>query len=310
MKLVVIRVDPERRAWWKETMSALAPEFKFVLWDEDEFEKGKVEYAIVWAPPHGMLASLPKLKCVFSVGAGVSHITEDPTFPKDIPIVRTTGPALRQRMCEYVALHVLRIHRRLPEIEAAAANREWKQFVEPTANSTTVGLLGVGNLGGAVGSTLKALGYKVKGLTRRGNRQADFPVFARNELGMFVENVDILISLLPGTPDTDRILNKKLFSIMKRGSWVINVGRGSQVDDDELLEALDTDILSGAVLDVFRTEPLPPTHPFWFHPKILITSHTASAIEPAVGGEIIARNLKDVAAGRPVADLVDMKQGY
>lgn len=310
MPKVVIRVDPERRQWWKSTMVELLPGYEIYLWDEDQFERDEISYAIVWAPPSGMLASLRNLKAVFSVGAGVSHITDDPTFPRKVPIIRTTGPALRQRMCEFVALHVLRIHRRLPEIEQSASRREWKQFVEPIASNVRVGVMGMGNLGTAAAKALRGLGYDVRGLSRRGREIDGFPMFQQDQIGRFLQDLNIVISMLPGTPETDDILNRRTFSQLPQGSWVINVGRGSQVNDDDLLSALDSGHLGGAVLDVFRREPLAPDHPFWQRPNILITSHTASAIEPATGGQIIAGNLLAFAAGRKLQDLVDIEQGY
>jgi len=310
MKKIVIRVDPERRQWWKETMTSLLPGYEVFLWDEDKFDKNEIEYAIVWAPPGGMLASLPRLKAIFSVGAGVSHITDDPAFPRHVPIIRTTGAALRQRMCEYIALHVLRIHRRLPEIEEAARMGEWKQFVEPVANNVRVGIMGAGNLGAAAAKTLITLGYDVRTLSRRGTPVSDLKIYPRAAMMEFLENVHILISMLPGTPETDNIICLDSLNKLPKGAWIINVGRGSQVNDDDLLAALDRGHIGGAVLDVFRREPLPKDHPFWHHPKILITSHTASAIEPAVGGEIIAHNLLSFVAGKKLPDLVDIDQGY
>jgi glyoxylate/hydroxypyruvate reductase len=310
MKKVVIRVDPERRQWWKETMIKLLPGYDVLLWDEDNFDKRDIGYAIVWAPPAGALASLPNLECVLSVGAGISHITDDPTFPKNVPIIRTTGEALRQRMCEYISLHVLRIHRRLPEIERAAKDREWRQFVEPVASNVMVGIMGVGNLGAAVGSTLRGLGYQVRGLSRRGRPLDGIEIFKNNRMSEFLKDTNILVSMLPGTDETKNIIDAKTISQLPAGSWIINVGRGNQVVDSDLINGLDTGQLGGAVLDVFRKEPLPRDHPFWRHPKILITCHTASAIEPAVGGKIIADNLIAFAEGQKIPDLVDIEQGY
>jgi glyoxylate/hydroxypyruvate reductase len=309
-KKVVIRVDPERRQWWKETMSKLLPELDVVLWDEDKFRKEDISYAIVWAPPRGALASLPNLECVLSVGAGVAHITEDPSYPRKVPIIRTVGTALRQRMCEYVALHVLRIHRRLPEIEEAARAGEWKQFVEPVASNIVVGVMGVGNLGTAVGSTLRGLGYQVKGWSRRGRPVEGIKIYTRDQLPAFLEGVHILVSILPGTADTENVIDSRTISLLPKGAWVINVGRGSQVNESDLIAGLNSGHLAGAVLDVFRREPLPSDHPFWKHPKILITSHTASAIEPSVGGTIIAENLRAFMRGEKVSDVVDIEQGY
>ena len=307
---IVIRVDPETRQFWKDKISSLLTEYSVYLWDEDDFSPEEIDFAIVWAPPAGMLASLPNLKAVFSVGAGISHITDDPTHPADLPIVRTTGDVLRQRMCEYVVLHVLRIHRRLPEIEAASQKKEWKWIVEPTASTKTIGIMGVGNLGMAAAQALSAIGYRVKGLARREKEVDGISIYTSDQMNEFLDGVEILISMLPGTPETENIIDADTIAQLPEGAWVINVGRGSQVHDDDLLKGLDSGQLGGAVLDVFRNEPLPEGHAFWGHPKILITSHTASAIEAAVGGQIIADNIRRFAAGDQVPDMVDLEQGY
>ena len=307
---IVIRVDPSTRAFWKETISGLLPDANVFLWDEDDFDSSKIDYAIVWAPPARMLASLENLRAVFSVGAGISHITDDPSVPTSLPIIRTTGDVLRQRMCEYIALHVLRIHRRLPELEAASKAKTWNWIVEPTAESKTVGIMGLGNLGAAVAKTLKGLGYSVRGLARTRKTIEGISTFVPTELDAFLSDVDILVSVLPGTGATDNILNEDTIGKLPKGAWIINVGRGSQIDDAALLSALNSDHLGGAVLDVFRKEPLPEEHAFWGHPKILITSHTASAIEAPVGGKIIANNIRKFSANEEIEDLVDREQGY
>lgn len=307
---VVIRVDPERRQWWKETMSKLLPELEVVLWDEDKYRKEDIAYAIVWAPPAGGLASLPNLRCVLSVGAGVSHITDDPTYPRNVPIIRTVGEALRQRMNEYIALHVLRVHRRLPEIEDASKAREWKQFVEPLAGEICVGIMGMGNLGAAAARTLLGLGYRVKGWSRHGRPIEGIDVYSAERLADFMKDVRILALILPATQETNNIINRGSISLLPKGAWIISAGRGNQINEADLLDALNSGHLKGATLDVFRQEPLPADNPLWANRKVLITSHTASFIEPSVGGEIIARNLRAFMNGHQVSDIVNIEQGY
>jgi glyoxylate/hydroxypyruvate reductase len=311
MSTLVIRVDPERRAWWKETLQKMLPDLRIVLWDEDQFDPRDIEYAVVWNPPLGFFKDLVNLKCVASVGAGVAHILKDPNYPKRVPIIRTVGEDLRRRMSEYVALHVLRFHRRLPEIEAAQKNHQWVQYVEPLARETTVGVMGLGNLGGFAARTLAALGYKVAGWARRPKNFEGVTVYAGNEqLADFLANTKILVCMLPETPLTINILNQQTFDAMPKGSYLINVGRGQNLVEGDLLRALDDGKLNGATLDVFWNEPLPSEHPFWSHSKILITFHTASAIEPKVGGQIIANNIKAFISGVYVPDIVDIEQGY
>jgi glyoxylate/hydroxypyruvate reductase A len=308
---LVIRVDPERRQWWKETLQGLLPELNIVLWDEDTYDPGDVRYAVVWNPPLGGLAKLPKLECVLSVGAGVAHILRDPSYPRAVPIIRTVSDSLRMRMTEYVVLHVLRYHRRLPEIVAAQQNRQWVQYVESLARDVNVGILGVGNLGIAAARGLATLGYGVAGWSRRGRPIDGIRVHSGGEgLRELLQTTNILVCMLPQTPATENILNKSTFSGLPQGAALINVGRGEHLVEEDLLDALDAGHLRGATLDVFRDEPLPSASPLWSHPRILITSHTASAIEPSVGGKVIADNLLAFIRGEPVNDIVDIEQGY
>lgn len=307
---IVVRTDDSTIRFWQKTLSELLTEATVYCWKIDSFDPEEIEYAVVWAPPSGMLASLPNLRAVFSVGAGISHITDDPTTPESLPIIRTTGEDLRNRMCEYILLHVLRIHRRLPEIEEASKKQVWNWIVEPTASSKTVGIMGIGNLGLSVAKSLLNVGYNVKGLARTKKEIDGLEVYTPEQMSYFLQNLDILISILPGTEKTENIIRKETLDQLPKGAWVINVGRGSQVKDDDLISALDIGHLNGAVLDVFRQEPLPSDHPFWKHPKILITSHTASAIESSVGGKIIASNIQKFSKGEHFDDIVDLNRGY
>lgn len=307
---IVVRTDDSTIKSWQKTLNELLPDATIYCWKLDSFISEEIDYAVVWAPPIGMLASFPNLRAVFSVGAGISHITDDATLPSQLPIIRTTGEDLRNRMCEYMLLHVLRIHRRLPEIEKASKNQVWNWIVEPTASTKNIGIMGIGNLGLAVAKSLMTVGYKVKGLARTEKQIDGMDVYTQDQLSLFLKNLDILISILPGTDKTENIIRKETLDQLPKGAWVINVGRGNQVNDNDLIEALDSGHLNGAVLDVFRKEPLPIDHPFWKHPKILITSHTASAIESAIGGQIIASNILKFSKGEHFEDIVDLKQGY
>ena len=313
MSQVVIRVDPERRQWWKETVSELLPGYRVWLWDEDaaSFDRTEIDYAIVWMPPLGALASLPNLKAVFSVGAGVTHILRDPDYPKDVPIVRCVNEDLRNRMTEYILLHVLRLHRQLPAIESAVKAGRWEQFVEPLARDRTVGILGLGNLGRASAAALLNVGYQVVGWSRGGSPVEGVEVHSGPDgLDAVLGQSDIVVSMLPGTPATTDLLGDAAFRSMKRGAAIINVGRGETIVDAALCSALEEGQVSAAVLDVFRQEPLPADDPYWTEPNVLITCHTASAIEPATGGRTITGNILAFAAGEQLEDIVDLAKGY
>jgi glyoxylate/hydroxypyruvate reductase A len=214
-------------------------------------------------------------------------------------------------MAEYVLLHVLRFHRRLPEVEAAHQARQWTQFLAPLASEVTVGLMGVGNLGGFVAQKLLGLGYNVVGWSRRRKDIPRVQSFAGpDELPRFLASATILVCLLPQTPATESILDKSAFAAMPAGSCLINVGRGECLVERDLLNALDSGHLRGAALDVFRAEPLAADSPLWAHPGVLVTCHSAGVIDPAIGGTIIAANIRAHMSGERVTDIVDIEQGY
>ena len=296
---------------WKQELQTLLPDLRVVLMEEDAYDPAEVTFAVVWSPPDGWLAALPNLQCVVSVGAGVDHILKDPDYPRHVPILRTVDYALRMRMSEYVVLHVLRFHRRLPESEIAQRAGAWIQYVEPPAGEITVGMLGLGSLGSAAARALGSLGYRVEGWTRRG-RAVDGVIVHHGDRGLttMLSHSDIVVCMLPHTAATENILNAAAFEAMPHGSALINAGRGEQLVEEDLLAALDSGRLRGATLDVFRDEPLPPASALWAHPRILITAHTASSVDPILGGRLIAENIAAFRRGDTVAERVNIDQGY
>jgi glyoxylate/hydroxypyruvate reductase len=306
---LILHVGPRRAQWWKDTMQSLIPDLEVRGWD-DPGDPADVEFAVVWKHPAGGLLRFPNLKCIVSIGAGVDHVLVDPDLPKGVPIVRTIGDDLRQRMREYVALHVLRLHRRLPEIEASQPKREWNQIIEPPAPERTVGIMGLGFMGRYCADALVALGFDVLGWSREKKDIAGITCFGGAEFDAFLAHTQILVCLLPLTPETDSILNRDLFAKLPEGACVINAGRGEHLVEGDLIEALDSGHIRGATLDVFRTEPLPNDHPYWDHPNVLVTPHVASLIDPLAGGTVIAKNIQLFRAGKPVPDMIDPGKGY
>lgn len=307
---LIIRIGPAREQWWLDHMQSLLPEIECRRWDEPG-NLEEIEYAIVWRPPAGGLKRFPNLKCIVSVGAGIDHILVDPERPRHVPIIRTTSDDLTQRMREYVCLHVLRHHRRLPEIDDIQKSKEWHQTVNPPAYQRGVGILGLGNLGSDAARTLSVIGFDVAGWTRRPKDIAGVKSFAGADgLESFLERSNILVNLLPLTDATRGILNDRLFSTLPRGACLINAARGGHLVEEDLLAALNDGRIEYATLDVFHEEPLPATHPFWDHPRILVTPHVASLIDPVAGGAAIAANLHRFINGELVPDLVDLEQAY
>jgi glyoxylate/hydroxypyruvate reductase len=221
-----------------------------------------IRYACVWKPPAGLLAGLPNLRAIFSLGAGVDHLMGDPSLP-DVPIVRIVDPDLTMRMTEYVVLHVLLHHRRFKFYDAHQRARVWREENDPAASEVRVGIMGLGVLGRAAAAALKPLGFQLNGWSRTQKLVPGVTAFA-NDTGLtpFLARTDILVCLLPLTPDTRGFLNYELFRGLARdgalgGPALINAGRGGSQVEADILRALDDGTLTGASLDVFERSPCP-----------------------------------------------------
>ena len=322
MSIVVSIPSPKRQAWWVEQLQSLMQNWQ-VRGADDPGPPAAVRYVVVWQPEPGWMARFVNLKAIVSIGAGIDHVLADPDCPRDIPIIRTTGPDLVQRMREYIALQVLRMHRQLPTLQRAQQEQRWSQIITPTAGERRVGLMGLGTLGSACAHTLLSLGFPVSGWSRSGSMIDGARSGARSgahsgvrshagdaELDDFLADCDILVCLLPLTTATRQCLRGSLFDRLPHGACLINAARGDHLHERDLLRALDSGQISQAALDVFSTEPLPADHPFWGHPCILVTPHVASLIDPATGGRLIAANIEAFERDGAVADQTDPERGY
>ncbi|MCL4117474.1 UNVERIFIED_CONTAM: hypothetical protein GTU68_054835 [Idotea baltica] len=270
-----------------------------------------VEYALVWRPKTGSMSEYKNLKAIVSIGAGIDHVLADEELPKNVPIIRTVGADLTQRMREYVALHVLRHHRDMPKIQESQRNSEWNQIVVPPAPQRRVGVMGLGNLGAAAAQTLAGLGFETIGWSRSEKHIEGVKTYAgKDGLGAFLEGTEILVNLLPLTQHTRGILNADMFNQLKRGACIINAARGPHLVDSDLLASLESGQVSNATLDVFHIEPLPEDHPFWQHPNITVTPHIASLIDAPTGSKIIAANIVEFDKNGTVKDIADAMREY
>ncbi|MEE4255340.1 MAG: glyoxylate/hydroxypyruvate reductase A [Desulfuromusa sp.] len=295
---------------WLAALRTHEPALKIEVWPEIT-EPEKVEFALCWNQPAGCLQQLTNVKCISSLGAGVNHLLNDVTRPLDVPIVRLVDDNLKQSMAEYVMLGVLEHFRRLKDYRFLQAEKKWRELQIPHISELGVGIMGCGAIGRYVANKLIDFGFSVHGWSRTRKDQERFPVYAGNdELEPFLSQTDILVCLLPLTPETKNILNLKTFNQLPAGAYLINVGRGSHLVENDLLSALDSGQLSGALLDVFREEPLPELHPFWDHSKVSITPHIASVTNPLSAAEQIVENYRRVVSGEPFLNLVDVKCGY
>ncbi len=307
---VVLKVNGPRANWWKEHMSSLLPDFDVFL-STEEMEKETIDFAIVWKPEPGWLKTFENLKCIVSIGSGIDHILCDPELPKHLPIIRTTGHDLSVRMREYVVLHTLRLHRRLPEIVAAQDVREWRQLIEPPAHERRVGVMGLGNLGADCAQALASLGFNVAGWSRSPKSLDGIDCYSGPEgKKAFLQRSEIIVCMLPLTPETEGIMNAEFFSTLPKGACIINTARGQHLVEQDLLDALESGQIRAATLDVFHIEPLPVEHPFWDHPDVLVTPHVASLLDPEAGGKAIAENIRKFIAGDKVENLIPVGKGY
>ncbi|MBO0904996.1 2-hydroxyacid dehydrogenase [Jiella sonneratiae] len=310
MNVAVYLPDIDKTRWWCETLSGLLPGWTVRPLQEIE-DRDAVRYAVVWRPRTGDLAQFPNLKAVVSIGAGIDHVLADAELPRNLPIIRTVGADLTQRMREYVALHVLRHHRDMPRQLQAQRETDWHAIVVPVAPNRKVGVMGLGNLGAEAARTLAGLGFATRGWARTPRIMDGIETFAGEEgLAGFLDGLEILVNLLPLTRETTGILDRRLFARLAPGACLINCARGAHLVDEDLLAALDEGSLKQATLDVFHQEPLPSDHPFWNHPAITVTPHIASQIDAATGGRLIAANLRLFEAGDPVPDLAEAARGY
>ena len=295
---------------WRAEVLRHLPDREFRVWPEIG-DPAAIDCAIVWRPIPGLLASLPNLKLILSLGAGVDHLLDDPQLPRGVPLVRLVDPYLSAAMSEFVALGVLRLHRQDFEYLAQQRREEWRERDQKNAGERPVGILGFGEIGQEAGRRLQALGFPVAGWTRTARTIPAFTTFhGPAGFDAILRQSEILVCLLPLTPETTGILNTAALARLPRGAGLVNAGRGGHLVEGDLIPALDSGQLSGAVIDVFRDEPLPRGHPFWRHPRIAVTPHIAGTTNPATAAPIMAAALRDFEAGRPVANLVDLSRGY
>ena len=295
---------------WRDGFLAVDPDLDLRLWP-DAGNPEDIEAVIVWHHVHGTLTQFPNLKVICNLGAGVEAIFKDQNLPAGVPVTRVVDPRLTRSMAEYVVLHVLRYHRHFAETQQFQANKQWKYIAPDDAAATTVGFLGLGELGLFAADKVKALGFRVAGWSRSKKSIDGMDCYhGADGLPEFLSRVKMLVCLLPLTAETRGIINTDLLNRMPDDSYFINAGRGQQVVDEDLLAALDSGKMSGATLDVFNIEPLPQDHPYWTHPKVTITPHNAADSFPEDVCPQILDNIKGVLAGKPPKHEVKQDRGY
>ncbi len=292
---------------WIEEINKLDPDLEIQVYPEIHAPE-KVEVAFLWQHPQGILSSFPNLKLISSMGAGVDHILKDKSVPKEIPIVRIVDEKLTFSMTNYVVMGALNFHRQTTRYQADQSRKVW-DMSNPEIE-IKVGVMGVGALGKDVLDKMSYLGFPVVGFGFSQKEDFPFPYYSKGELAQFLAEINVLVCLLPLTEDTGNILNINLFEKCSPGTYLINVARGKHLVEEDLIKALHKGYLSGAMLDVYREEPLPTSHPFWEDKRITMTPHIASVTNPKAAAPQVVENIKRMKANRNLKNLVNRSRGY
>jgi glyoxylate/hydroxypyruvate reductase A len=295
---------------WTTPLGAGA--LNLIVQGRDAYAPESIDYVLSFRPPPGLLKTLTNLKAVFSLGAGVDGFLYGGDYPVHVPLVRFVDRTLSAEMAQFVLMHVLIHHRQQRLFDAAQPKRQWRQMVLPVrTEDRRIGILGLGEIGGFLAAQLGELGFPVSGWSRTRKTIPGVKSFAGDEeLGDFLGQADIVICLLSLTRKTIGILNARAFAAMPKDGFVINAARGPHLIVDDLMAALDSGHLSGAVLDVFETEPLPETSPLWTHPKITVTPHIAGISQPGVAAQFVLDGIAKFEHGEKPDNIVDVATAY
>ena len=297
---------------WQRHFAEFAPDLEVRWWDDPAVAPEDVAYLLLWDPEPGRIAGYRNLQVIFGTGAGVDFIVADPALPKHLPLVRMATPNATQRMGEFVGWAVLSLLKGARRIGLNQAARRW-EYIEPefAAPELTVGVMGLGRMGTRSAEILFGIGFNVIGWSKTRKDLPGIESFAGEaERDAFLARCDHLVCLLPATPETRGILAAPLFARLKPGAGLVNVGRGSHQSIEDILAALDSGQLCGAVIDVFEKEPLPPEHPAWAHEKLLLTPHLASLPSRRDRARAVADNIARHQRGETLPNLYDHARGY
>ncbi|MEX8194814.1 2-hydroxyacid dehydrogenase [Comamonas guangdongensis] len=293
---------------WLQGLRAALPDAEIGIWEPGA---PQADYALVWAPPQRFIdEQAAGLKAMFNIGAGVDALLPL-TIPAALPVYRLEDAGMAVQMAEYVAQAVIRFFRGLDAYEADMAQGIWQHQRNPRRADYPVGVMGLGKMGERVARALTVFDFPVKGWSRSPRELDGVTCFSgMDSLDGFLSSTRILVNLLPLHDETRDIINARTLALLQPGAYVINVGRGGHVVDADLISQIDAGHVSGALLDVFREEPLPEAHPFWKHPRIVLTPHTSAR---TLAADSIAQIVGKVAAmsrGEPVSGRVDLQRGY
>lgn len=301
----------ERADWWRALTTALPRDTWIDGAGADASARAAADIAVVANPTPGRLAASPRLRLVQSLWAGVDRLLGDPTLPADVPLARMVDPAMSAAMAETACWAVLSLQRGFLDYLDRQRERTWLPHAQRRADEVPVLVLGLGEMGRAAALKLAGLGFPVAGWNRSAR---DVPgVRCAHGLGSLdaaLGEAEVVVNLLPLTPDTRGLLDARRFAAMRRGAALVNLARGAHVVEADLLAALESGQVARAVLDVFAKEPLPTDHAFWTHPRVTVLPHVAALTDLRTAVATVAANVEAVRRGGTPMHLVDRQQGY
>ncbi|MBA5604774.1 glyoxylate/hydroxypyruvate reductase A [Duganella sp. FT3S] len=310
MRILLHRADGKTEPWIKD-FGKFLPEAEIAIWHAGE-KSPPCDYAVVWAPPETMLPELADVKAIFNTGAGVDALLKfGDALPRHVPIIRLGDAGMAAQMAEYVVHAVLRYFRRFDQYEAQARAGTWAPLPQHHREDFTVGVLGMGALGGQVLKALAPFGFPLRGWSRTEKSVAGVQCYhGPAGLDTFLRGTRVLVCMLPLTPDTSNIIDRSNMSKLPQGAYLINVARGAHLAEPDLLNLIKAGHIAGATLDVFRNEPLPAQHPFWQEPRITITPHISALTLRRESVQQIAGKIRKIENGEMVDGIVDRNLGY
>lgn len=294
---------------WVEALQRALPEGRIHQWARDHAPV--CTYAVCWKPPAAFFAGQSGLKAILNIGAGADAVIGDPNLPLDVPLVRLDDAGMAQQMEEYVAWCALNYLRRFDDYARAQRAAHWERLAPRLRERFSIGVMGLGVLGTRVAAYMRRLGFPVRGWSRTPKSIDGIACFAGDAgLAAFLAGTDMLVCLLPLTPATHGILNRRNLAALPRGAAVVNIARGAHLVEADLIDLLDAGHLAGATLDVFAPEPLAAHSPLWRHPKLTVTPHVSAMTVADDAMRQIADKIRRIERGQAVAGIIDRARGY
>jgi len=296
---------------WSNGLQKAMPEMDIKVYPDDG-DVNEVEFAVVWKHPRGILKKYPNLKAILSLGAGVDHIISDPDLPEGLPIIRLVDKKLTHEMCLHALHWVLHFHSDQYLYRSQQLKRQWIQQSSIQTEDRTIGIMGLGNIGRSIGELLVTQSFNVIGWgANQKSSLTDIKYYyGQDQLSDFLGRTNILINVLPLTSDTTNIITKKELSLLPKNSFIINIGRGGIINEDDLLTLLSEGHIKAAALDVFAQEPLPENNSLWDHPSVYITPHIAGQSNPNSAGQTISENIYRIQKGELPYPIYSRTNGY